>query len=320
MRDVYGRDRVLVTSYGKPRPGSPNYNIALHFLNRPHPQWARSGYVFPLSRGESRRSQSTNPGLPCRIFITEDTLAWGEKQPVDPHVIKMTERLLWPAPAVSALWRFSKTITTQTFGYLFGFPESPPPSPDVKAYITRVAQNTCEKRAQTPLQFRPQLPGGPGAGPPTADPSKNGTRPLTPPESRQHGAGVTSSNVQGDGAAARKDAARKDATEKDATASSSWTDSLLRLHSDLLTVPTPPMRDLFPSAWRRLMLDLRAIGKREPRSPPPGCVGLSGLVAVRTNTHLVVLRALAFYDPKVDDFDRGSAKFTLKEIRRISKP
>ena len=210
----------------------------------------------------------------------------------------MLHKLLWPAPAASAVWTYTKTITAQTFRKLFGSPDPPPPYRNPQGVL--VGQNPDEKRAQVPLPFKRQLPGGPTAGPPTTDHPKDGSGPLTPPESRQCGAEMTSSNVQSDDTDAGKGAVTPP-----------------RKPINLVRVPESLMRDLFPTAWEQLMHSLRAIWKRKPQYPPPGCVKLQGLVNVETSGYVVCVDVVGFYNPKTDRFDGRSLAMSLRGAEHI---
>lgn len=206
----------------------------------------------------------------------------------------MLHKLLWPAPAAHAIWTYTKTITAQTFRNLVGSPDPPPLSRNPQGVL--VGQNPDEKRAQVPFPLRRQIPGGPTAGPPAADGSKDGgSGPLTPPEGRQYGAEVTSNNAKRDDVDAGKGAAAP-----------------LRKPINLVRVPESLMRDLFPTAWDQLMHNLRAIWKRKTQYPPPGCVKLEGIVNVETPRNIVFLSVVAFYNPKTDRFDGRSLSMSLR--------
>lgn len=219
-------------------------------------------------------------------MIGDGVIAYARKGPVDPHVINMLHKVLWPAPAMHALWTHATTLATAYTRQLLNSPA--PPAETHSPQDARMGQAPGEQRAQVPLPMKRQMPGGPGATPPSDRPKGGG--PLTPPvDSGRYGAqaGGAKPDVPGIGGAQPKPIDDSGASPD-------------------------VMRDLYPQEWNRLMHSLRTLWRRKPRSPPPGCVHVNGLVNVRTTHCIVHLSVDAFFDPSKMKFDPGSMAVRLK--------
>lgn len=210
--------------------------------------------------------------------------------PVDPHVIDMLHKVLWPAPAMYALWTHATTLAMGNIRWLIDSPVSPAESRS--PHDARMGQVPSEQRAQVPLPMKRQIPGGPTTTPPSADRPKDGGT-LTPPV--DSGKYEAQAGAGGDAKPGVSGAGRAQATAIDDSGA----------HPEL-------MRDLYPQAWSRLVHSLHTLWRRKTRLPPPGCVCLNGRVNVRTTKCIVLMDVTAWFDPQAGKFDTRSLSISLR--------
>ena len=217
-------------------------------------------------------------------------------RPVDPHVINMLHKVLWPAPVAHALWQYTKTVTVQSYRKILGSP-SQPAQPEGGVVM---AQDPDERRRQVALAIKRQIPGGPaagtgtGTGPSAADRSKDGLPPITP------------SATSGDEYRANSE------TETSRKGKPADPEPSATTVIDLARAPSSLVRGLFPTAWDQRMDNIRNVWRRKGQIPPRGCVTAFGAVDVETTKGVAVFHVDAHYNPRKRQIDRPSLQIQLK--------
>lgn len=233
------------------------------------------------------------------LLIKNDGISWGAKQPVDPYVINMLHKVLWPAPLASAVWQYTKTVVGQSYSKLVGI-SSEQMTPSRPGGVIIIA-GADEKRSQVTLPVKKQIPDSTAAGTPPAEQGKE----------------VPSQPVN------QNNTSRSTSTRKETDFMSESRKALGPVHSkifDLARAPADLMRELSPSAWDQLVSSVRSIWARGRRQPPRGCVKMYGLMHVETTKAFVMLDVVAFWDTKVEKFDRPSMYIGLREVTHKGSP
>lgn len=239
---------------------------------------------------------------PGSIAIKDGEISWAMMRPVDPHVINMLHKILWPAPVAHALWQYAKTVVVQGCHKIMNPDSSGQPTQPQLHVIT--AHNPEERRRQLELALRRQVPGGPaagtgnGAGSSAAGRSRNGLPPVIPSATP---GGEDSANSD-------MEAGRKAKSAHPGTSTQTQTQTVI----DLARAPSSLVRGLFPTAWDQLMFNIRSVWHRQPRHPPGGCVLIFGTVNVRTTKGEVIFHVDSFYNLKKEEFDRQSLSVIMK--------
>lgn len=215
-------------------------------------------------------------------------------RPVDPHVINMLHKILWPAPVAHALWQYTKTVVVQGYQKILG-PDESPGQPTQPAGGLVLAQDPNERQRQIALALRRQISGGPaagtGSGPSAADRSRDGFPPITP--------SATSGNAY-------------PASSETETSRKADLGTPAPTVIDLARAPSSVVRGLFPTAWDQLMFNIRNVWRREVQLPPRGCVVAFGTVDVTTAKGIAVFHVDAHYNMKKSEFDRPSLRVSFK--------
>ncbi|SPO02496.1 uncharacterized protein DNG_05169 [Cephalotrichum gorgonifer] len=285
---------LCVSSFG--RPVRSQQWLHLSITTVPAPEWVQKG-----------------------IAIIDGDIAWAAKQPVDPHVISMLHKVLWPAPLAAAVWKYARTVVGDVYGRFTG--QSSPPEMSIRPYGRIIAPSPAEWRRildAAALSGRRQIPGSTTANsainrpkdtslPPSSAPTHENATPVTP---------TTPTTPATTAMSDRKTAPSSNVSEPDKRASATVTEK--RLHP--VRWPAVFLQELSPVAWGQFVADIRSIWRRDVRSPPRGCVKIHGVMHMETTTSFVLMDVLGYWDPKVEKIDPWSTNVNLREVTRKTAP
>lgn len=242
------------------------------------------------------------------ILVTDDAIEWTSR-PVDPKIVNVTNRVLWPSPLFLSTWAFAGTLFKQNllelskaFGYTSrtgpvlpgtspasqGSPVNPgnastlPPAhdPDIQKALQRIRQQATKRpeEVKDPRAMASQNTDTPAYGTTSpSDPSPSAASPL--PSGTAPGA---------DKAGKRSDIFVLGKNSHDNKSSEPW----------------QAFRRTFAQMWRPV---------RE--QPPRGCVCVSGLVELETSKSYVVIDVFAWWDPKTKQYDPTSMWMRLRRLQ-----
>lgn len=224
-------------------------------------------------------------------------------RPVDPNVINMLHKILWPAPVASALWQYAKAVTVQGCRKIMSRDGSSgqPGQPHGGVIMAR---NADERRRQIELALRRQIPGGSAAGTGSgngssaADKSRDGLPPVDP--------AATSGGEQ----SADPDVETSRKAKPAQPGPSRPPPTVI----DLARAPSSIVRGMFPTAWDQLVFNLRNVWRRQVQLPPNGCVVAFGTVNVKTTKGEAIFQVDGFYNLRTGKVDLPSLSVYLKAL------
>lgn len=224
-------------------------------------------------------------------------------RPVDPHVINMLHKILWPAPVAHALWQYAKAVVVQGCHKIMS-PDGSSGQPTQPQGDVIMAHNPEERRRQIELALKRQIPGGPaagtgsGTGSSSADRSRDGLPPVIP----------SATSGSEDSANSDMETGRNSKSAHPETSTPASAPSVI----DLARAPSSLVRGMFPTAWDQLVFNIRNVWRRQRQLPPDGCVVAFGTVNVQTTTGEAILHVDAFYNLKKEEFDKPSLSISIK--------
>jgi hypothetical protein len=261
--------------------------LYLFYPNRPPSYYTQRGYVPSLPAFKTLGVGDQKPLTVSRIEISEEGIMFGQiKGPIDPHVVAMQTKALFPIPVIKAILDFTGAAGASLFRQAFQRdpPTQPPeyrgntpatPSADA-AHSRNYGPGTTSRKPAAPSDRR----GNEGTGSSASSPSSS----QPPQQSAEKKDGTLSPSDDDDGSARDKPSSL----------------------GSLMAVPMTRLQNLDRPAFEKLVEGTQLFVRREPTFGPYGGVRVTGVLRMIFEHGTVLVDVDCYWDPRAEAVDGSS--------------